>query len=347
MMKSAPSFWWKSTPGLWSRLLAPVGFVYGTITAWRMFQPHKARSKVPVICIGNFVVGGTGKTPFSIKLAELLIQHGKRPAFLLRGYGGTERGPLLVDPEKHHAGQVGDEALLLAGIAPTVISADRVQGAAQLEKRGPDIILMDDGFQNPSLFKTLSIVLVDRHVGTGNGRCVPAGPLRAPLSRQILKADSLVVVGSPYSDAGAVSGTIGLASKLGLRVFHAQLVPKSGPVLEGRYIAFAGIGRPQKFFATLEERGVDVVEQIAFPDHHAFSAKDAGHLITRSADTCARLITTSKDMMRLRGMTGDAFRKLLECTDVFEVEMEIDAPEHLLQLIDQAAADSKSAGQKV
>lgn len=194
-MKTAPDFWWKPGQTLASWLLSPAGWIYGLVSGRRMLKKPKAKSRLPVICVGNFVVGGTGKTPFAIELSYRLQEEGLRPGFLLRGYGGKAKGPLLVDASMHDADVVGDEALLLARYGPTVIAADRPSGARLAEQQPIDVLLMDDGFQNPALAKDLSLVLVDCSVGFGNGKCLPAGPLRAPAAKQIVKADCLVLVG--------------------------------------------------------------------------------------------------------------------------------------------------------
>ncbi|MDN3718347.1 tetraacyldisaccharide 4'-kinase [Roseibium salinum] len=245
-MSTAPDYWWKPGFSLPALLLAPAAWIYGLVSGRRMLARPKAKCRLPVICIGNFVVGGTGKTPFAIELACRLQEEGYKPGFLLRGYGGRQKGPLLVDLAIHGAGDVGDEALLLARFGPTVVAANRPAGAALAETQPIDLLLMDDGFQNPSLAKDLSLALVDCTVGFGNGRCLPAGPLRAPPQKQILKADCLVLIG----DGDAAEPAVHLAGRRALPILHAHLRPQPDEDLAGhRLYAFAGIGRPQKFFS--------------------------------------------------------------------------------------------------
>lgn len=328
-MKQAPDFWWRGFSWQALVLFLP-SLVYGRITGQRMLQKPKGRASVPVICIGNFVVGGTGKTPFSLRLAERLKAEGYKPAFLLRGYGGTEEGPLVVDAFEHDAATVGDEALLLARQAPTVISADRVAGARLIGDLDADIILMDDGFQNPALHKDLSIVLVDAETGLGNGHCLPAGPLRAPMNAQILKTDVLVVVG----EGEAARQAVHLASRKGLPICTASLEADDTELLrEVSLLAYAGIGRPRKFFATLEKLGLDVAETRAFADHHGFTEKEAQALLTKAEAEGFQLVTTSKDMVRLKTARHEIFRWLASRSAVLNVTMKIEGEDRLIGLI--------------
>ncbi|MBD1546080.1 tetraacyldisaccharide 4'-kinase [Roseibium aggregatum] len=329
-MKQAPDFWWRRGFSWQALVLALPSLVYGRIAGRRMLQEPRGRASVPVVCIGNFVVGGTGKTPFSLRLAERLKSEGYKPAFLLRGYGGSAEGPLVVDAFEHDAETVGDEALLLARQAPTVIAADRVAGADLIQDLDADIILMDDGFQNPALHKDLSIVLVDAETGLGNGRCLPAGPLRAPLSMQILKTDVLVVVG----EGDAARQAVHLASRKGLPICTATVEAEDTELLrECSLLAYAGIGRPQKFFATLEKLGLDVAETRAFGDHHGFTEKEAETLLTRAEAGGLQLVTTSKDMARLKTARHEIFRWLAARSAVLNVTMKIIGEDRLIGLI--------------
>ncbi len=329
-MTKAPDFWW--TPHLTAAavLLSPLGWLYGLATGRRMLSRPRAESRLPVICIGNFVTGGAGKTPFAIELAYRLQEDGRKPGFLLRGYGGREKGPLLVDPDVHGARDVGDEALLLAQQAPTIISADRPAGAALAETQPVDVLLMDDGFQNPALAKDLSLVLVDCSVGFGNGLCFPAGPMRAPAASQILKTDCLVLVGQ----GDAADAAIHLAGRRGLPIVHAHPRPLPSVELEGRgLLAFAGIGRPQKFFSSLEDLGYDVRETRSFADHHVYSQGDVRSLLTDAEQAGLQLVTTSKDMARLETSKGELFHWIASSTAVLEIRMEIDDEDRLAGLI--------------
>ncbi|MEO9528550.1 tetraacyldisaccharide 4'-kinase [Roseibium sp.] len=329
-MKTAPDFWWKPGFSLAATLLAPVARLYGLVAARRMLKRPKYHSRLPVICIGNFVVGGTGKTPFAIELACRLQEEGYRPGFLLRGYGGSANGPLLVDAGLHDAADVGDEALLLARYGPTVVAADRPSGARLAEQQPVDLLLMDDGFQNPALAKDLSLVLVDCNTGFGNGRCFPAGPLRAPADRQIVRADCLVLVG----DGSAAEEAVHLAGRKGLPIVHAHLRPQPNDDLAGcRLFAFAGIGRPQKFFASLKALGYEVRKTRAFPDHHVYSQADIKALLTEAEEAGLGLVTTAKDMVRLETSHGELFHWIASSTAVLDVRMDIDDEDRLVALI--------------
>jgi tetraacyldisaccharide 4'-kinase len=290
----APAFWWEK-PGAASALLSPFAAIYGAAAARRLAQPG-TRAKIPVICVGNPTVGGAGKTPTAIAIARLLIAAGEKPVFLTRGYGGRLAGPVMVDPA-HTAMQVGDEALLLARVAPTVVAQERVSGARLAADRGASMIVMDDGFQNPSLIKDLSFLVVDAR-GTGNGRVIPAGPLRAPLEPQLDRASATLIVGATDSAIEAA------ARARGLPVFHGKLEPEpdaAAALRAGKVLAFAGIGNPEKFFATLAVCGIDAPVRRSFPDHHRYSVKEARALVREADHGNLELLTTEKDAARLRG----------------------------------------------
>ena len=271
-MSRPPRFWWRSERSAAATALWPVSAVWGAVAGGKMDRAPAFRPPVPVVCVGNFVAGGAGKTPTCITLARLARGRGLKPGFITRGYGGLAKGPLLVDPAVHDAATVGDEPLLLAASAPTVIGGDRVAGAKRLLEEGVTLIVMDDGFQNPSLAKDLSLVCVDAEVGIGNGMVTPSGPLRAPLAVQLRKADALVLIGEGERGEALVR----TAARAGRQVLRATLKPAR--VREFRkepLLAFAGIGRPEKFFASLEAAGATVKRRIPFPDHHRFSEDDA------------------------------------------------------------------------
>jgi tetraacyldisaccharide 4'-kinase len=292
-----PDFWWDPDGSRW--WLSPVGAVYGMAAASRMRSIGR-RAGVPVICLGNLTVGGAGKTPAALEVGRLLLAAHERPYFLTRGYGGRLAGPVRVDTARHTAAAVGDEPLLLARLAPTIVSRDRVKGAEAARRDGATVIVMDDGFQNPSLNKDLAILLVDGRRGIGNGRVFPAGPLRAPLEAQMEFAHAIVVVGPP----DGASSVIEAADRHGVAVFHAALEPDAATIAAiGRrpVLAFAGIGNPDKFFATLLEAGVAIAEQTSFPDHHRYTASDARALLGRADANHVMLLTTEKDAVRLQG----------------------------------------------
>ena len=295
----APAFWQET--GIAAALLAPFGGLYGWAAAARMRRPGSTAG-APVICVGNPTLGGAGKTPTAIAIGRFLHEAGERPFFLSRGYGGAAEGPLLVDARQHDAAKVGDEPLLLARIAPTVVARARPAGAALARERGASVIVMDDGFQNPSLAKNFSVLVVDGRRGVGNGRVFPAGPLRAPLQIQLERAQALVVVG----EIAAATSVMAKAEALGIAVFRGRLEPDKSALaaLAGRdVLAFAGIADPQKFFATLAAEGIRIGASHAFPDHHRYGARDAARLLAEADRHGLVPVTTEKDLAR---MTGDA-----------------------------------------
>ncbi len=319
-MRKPPSFWRDEKPSPAAFLLMPAGAVYGWVAGWRMNRPPLARAAVPTICVGNFVLGGAGKTPTALALARIARARGLRPGFLTRGYGGEEKGPLLVDLATHRADRVGDEALLLAAVAPTVVAEARPAGASRLLDEDIDLIIMDDGFQNPSLAKDLSFIAVDAGAGIGNGLVFPAGPLRAPLRTQIQHTDALVVIG----EGDAADPVIRVAARAGRAILRGRLRParikdwRKTPIL-----AFAGIGRPEKFFASLAEIEAPVAKTVAFPDHHRFTEDDAENLLLTAEAGKLRLVTTEKDLARLAGAEGAAGR-LRDKADAFAVTLEFE-----------------------
>jgi tetraacyldisaccharide 4'-kinase len=295
MRLNAP-FWWYREPGPLAAALIPLSQLYARIAKARTARVSPYRSSLPVICLGNFTAGGGGKTPTAIAVAQLLKAQGHRPAFLTRGYGGKTQGPILVG-ENDSAEAVGDEPLLLARTTPTVVAADRVAGARLIETLAASVIVMDDGFQNPGLNKDLSLILVDAALGLGNGLIMPAGPLRAPLDGQLAEADALIVVG----DGGKAAALAGAFTSHGKPVFTASIVPQGDPRWLGvlPVIGFAGIARPEKFYATLQSHGARLIDRHSFPDHHRFTEKDARALLQAASERSAMLVTTEKDWVRL------------------------------------------------
>ncbi|MFL6688685.1 MAG: tetraacyldisaccharide 4'-kinase [Alphaproteobacteria bacterium] len=287
-----PEFWDRSTAGgkLAVRMLAPVGWAYGAMVAWKAARARPYRSAAKVICVGNLTAGGTGKTPIAITIAREVIERQLRVRILTRGYGGRMRGPAVVHPRANSASETGDEALMLAVVAPVIISADRAAGAKLAEKKGVDVIVMDDGHQNFSLAKDLSLVIVDSEQQFGNGRVLPAGPLREPITQGLARADALIVVGeSEFAPANFTKP-----------ILRAQLVPVDVFGLEERRVlAFAGIGHPEKFFRMLRKFGAMVVGTHAFPDHHVYTLPQMARLRDESYTKNAMLITTEKDFVRL------------------------------------------------
>ena len=321
-----PSFWWHKA-GLAAGLLAPAAACYGAVAAWRMARPG-ARAGVPVLCVGNFTLGGAGKTPAVITLAKMLADAGELPFCLSRGYGGSLAGPQQVDTRMHRAAQVGDEALLLARVAPTIIARDRVEGAEAARAAGASVVIMDDGLQNPSLVKDFTLAVVDGRRGIGNARVFPAGPLRAPLDAQIARIDALLVVGETMGARSAV------AAARRLPLFHGRLVPDPAAVaaLSGRKVlAFAGIGDPEKFFATVEDAGITIALQKSFPDHHRLSGEEAAELLMRAEHDRLSILTTEKDRARMAG--EPLLAALAARTRVLPVTLVIDEADELRRLV--------------
>jgi tetraacyldisaccharide 4'-kinase len=295
-----PAFWHRP-PSWTSSLLMPLSAIYGWVAAQRM-QRNGLDAGIPVLCVGNYHSGGAGKTPMVLALAKLLRDLGESPVVLSRGYGGRLRGPVRVDPERHVAADIGDEPLMLAGSVAVVVAHDRVAGVALARSLGATVIVMDDGFQNPAVIKDASLIVIDGHRGLGNGCVLPAGPLRAPLPPQLAHTDALIVVG----DGTAAEAVAGAVSAQGKPVLSAHLRPDDASVtsLRGkRVLAFAGIGDPARFFRTLRAGGIEVVER-AFPDHHAFSQGEIEALVTDAKRDGLTLVTTEKDLARLRQAEG-------------------------------------------
>lgn len=293
MMRSAPAFW--EHDGVAARVLTPLGALYHAVGVLRRRLAAPTRVGATVVCVGNATVGGTGKTPVAIDLARRMSERGVDTHMLTRGYGGRYQGPpLCVDPDRHAARDVGDEALLLARAAPTWVSPDRRASARAAVAAGARALVMDDGLQNPYLEKDFSILVVDGAVGFGNGRVVPAGPLRERLGHALARVQAVVVMGR---DAAGAARRIGAARP----VLAARLTPDEAAfALRGRRVlAFAGIGRPEKAFRTLRDLGAEVIETASFPDHHPYSDEDLAALRARARSLAAGLVTTEKDAARL------------------------------------------------
>ena len=318
-----PGFWWRKAGPL-SALLSPLGALYGAVAGPRMARKG-ARAGVPVVCIGNFTLGGAGKTPTAIAVAQMLATAGEHVFFLTRGYGGNDAGPRRVDAHADTASQVGDEALLLARAAPTIVSRDRVAGAALAAAQGASVIVMDDGLQNGSLNKDFSLAVVEARRGVGNACVFPSGPLRAPLEVQMARVNALLVVG----DGSGAANVATQARSRGLPVWHGRLAPhpESARPITRPVLAFAGIGDPDKFFASAEAAGIKVAARRSFPDHHRFTAEDAAELLMAADSEALALLTTEKDRAR---MTGDpALAGLMERAHVLPVTMQIDEADEL------------------
>lgn len=279
-----PDFWRRR--GIASAMLTPLGTLYGASVAWKARHARPYRAKARVLCVGNLTVGGSGKTPVALALGARLKAKGARVFFLTRGYGGSEAGPLEV-AASHTAAQVGDEALLLARTAPTIVARNRAAGAALAEQKGAQVIVMDDGHQNFTLAKDLSLVVVDGESGFGNGRVIPAGPLREPVKQGLARADAVVIMQDGHPDLAGYRGPC----------LQARLVATSNEFNGRPVFAFAGIGQPEKFVSSLKGVGAIVTGTQFFADHHPFTANEISALKARAGNAVP--VTTEKDFVRL------------------------------------------------
>lgn len=319
----APEFWHGDRGRLAPILLAPLSAVFDAAARLRKLAVKPWRAPVPVICVGNLTVGGAGKTPTVLALADRLQAGGLRVGCLSRGYGGKATGPLQVDPQHHRAAEVGDEPLLLAGAAPTWIARDRKDGARVAVAEGVDVLLLDDGLQNPTLIHDLALVVVDAEYGFGNGRLLPAGPLREPVERGLARAGAVVLIGEDRHGVAAA-----LARRVPM-ILTAQLMPDDDAfALKGRKVlAFAGIGRPAKFFATVERLGADIVARVPLADHHRYTPDEAMRLVEEAQRLGAVPVTTAKDFVRL----PDGSRRMVTPVGVHLQFDDADALDRLLE----------------
>ena len=314
---------------LTSRLLMPLGAVYGAVAARRLAR-EGLDAGIPVLCVGNYHVGGAGKTPTVLALVNLLRDAGEAPIVLSRGYGGKLRGPIKVDPERHAAIDVGDEPLMMAQAVAVVVARDRVDGVALARSQGASVIVMDDGFQNPAIAKDASLIVIDGDRGLGNACVFPAGPLRAPLPPQLARTDALIIVGKG-SAADPVAAAIAAQGGLVLRA-HLTPTEASLAALRGkRVLAFAGIGDPSRFFRTLRTSGVEVVAEKAFADHHPFSGNEIEALAAAAKRDGLTLVTTEKDMARL-GRGGELMPAARDIVP-FAVTLRFDDEPKLLRFV--------------
>jgi tetraacyldisaccharide 4'-kinase len=325
MRRNAP-FWWYRKRGPLAAVLAPLGQLYGALAGASAARIEPYRSRLPVICIGNFTAGGGGKTPTAIAVVGLLKALGERPVFLTRGYGGTNEGPVRVEKDST-AEAVGDEPLLLARHAPTIVAADRAAGAKMIDgldagTADASVIIMDDGFQNPQLAKDFSLIVADSGLGLGNGLVMPAGPLRAPLAEQMPRADALLLIG----ESGVAQPLVKAFEAAAKPVLKARMVTKGDARWLGvlPVIGFAGIANPKKFFLSLSANGARLIETRAFPDHHRLSERQAARLLKRARAANAMLITTEKDWVRLPEDDGTSAAELKHRSRPLPVVIELD-----------------------
>lgn len=331
MVSDAPPFWW--TKADWrAYALSPLSWVYGRVSGRRMDRGKRVSIAVPVICVGNFTVGGAGKTPTAIALARAAVAKGLKPGFLSRGYGGSLDVTTVVDPRHHRARDVGDEPLLLAREGLTVICRKRVDGARRLVAEGADLIIMDDGFQSARLTFDFALLVIDSRRGIGNGHLIPSGPVRAPIPRQIRHASALLKIGN----GDRADALVRQSSRAGKQIYAANVEAlDDGSLKDMPVLAWCGIADPEKFFRTVRETGAAIVETRSFPDHHHFSEDEIADLLDRAAAKDCLLVTTAKDWVRLEPDHGRA-GELANRSRVIEVEIRFDDPTSPAKIIDAA-----------
>jgi len=310
-----PTHW--KTINLLSLVLYPLGCLYGLATATRLWLKKSHRVEACVICVGNLTAGGTGKTPVAVSLAKMLQQHGKNPFFVSRGYGGKLKD-VMVNPSRHTAQEVGDEPLILARQASVVINPNRYQGALLAAQERADFVIMDDGYQNPSLYKDKSILVVDGNVGFGNGMCIPAGPLREFKTLGLKRADAIALIGE---DTHKLTDSFG-----NLPVFRAKIKAVSPSPLTYDVVAFAGIGRPDKFYSSLKECGFNVIATKDFPDHHYYNENELEEMLALGKKHKSPVYTTAKDFVKIPPHLQSKFK-------VLEIEIEWENPAEVISFL--------------
>lgn len=354
-----PSWWYGAERSIAARLLRPIGMLWGRVAEHRYKTAVSYRPALPVICVGNFTAGGTGKTPVALAIAAMLKEIGRTPVFLSRGYGGRVGGPHWVDGECDAAELVGDEPLLLARAGQVMVARDRVAGARAIDTREVrnGVIVMDDGLQNGALVKDLSLAVVDGRRGVGNGHVIPAGPLRAPLETQMAWVDAVIVNRSMATslpgaanvgEAGSSHITAGLSQWLDGRkpVLQALTMPVGDVAwLKGAgVVAYAGIGAPGRFFDLLERLGARIVARRVFGDHHALTEPEAQSLLREAREKRAVLVTTEKDQVRLNGRQG-GLAELREASRTLPIAVQFDVADREKLKSMMAAALARDAGE--
>lgn len=310
-----PAYW--NSINFMAKMLRPLGCIYNLATRLNIRLSKSKSVDKPVICIGNLTAGGTGKTPVAVSIAAMLQSLNKKPFFVSRGYGGKLKN-IVVDNKIHTADAVGDEPLLLSRQAPIVVNPDRYQGALKAIENGADVIVMDDGFQNPGLKKDLSILVFDGSIGIGNGFGIPAGPLRESLADGLKRAQAVIILGKDKHNLKQLFSA--------LPVFEGKIVSRPTEISTPKIIAFAGIGRPEKFYDSLRQSGFEVKETYDFPDHHQYKIKELKNLIDRAETLGTELYTTAKDFVKIPPILQPRFK-------VLEIEIEWTDKKALLEFI--------------
>lgn len=324
-----PPFWWEQAD--WrARALTPAARLYGAVAAYRLRRARRTPVPAPVLCIGNFTVGGSGKTPVALRLAREALAAGLTPGFLSRGYGGHVGRARLVE-DGDDARMAGDEPMLLAQAAPVAVGADRAAGARLLIAEGVDFIIMDDGFQSGRILMDYTLVIADGRRGAGNGHVIPAGPLRAPLIEQLHYADALTVIG----DGNGADKLVRMAARAAKPVYRAAftIVPGHG-LNQRRVLAFAGIGDPQRFFRTVARAGALVEETRIFPDHHPYSDEAITEMATEAKRRGLDLVTTQKDAVRLEAGSLKA-RQFRRSVKTLKIDVAFEEPDRARNLIEE------------
>lgn len=319
-----PEFW--RHEGIIPKLLSPLSAAWRAGTCFRNLTTTPRHPGCPVFCVGNFTVGGAGKTPTAVALYNLLTKLGRTPHFVSRGYGGSIEGPHRVDPDADTAANVGDEPLLLAQHGPAWISRNRALGAEMARNAGANAIILDDGLQNPSLIKDCSFAVIDSSYGIGNGRVMPAGPMRESLISGLEKVRAIILIGDKTPEFIAHLPASVPVLRAGIETINGAEFDQS------RVLAFAGIGRPSKFYDSLRKAGAQIIQIRDFSDHHPFTAQELGDLRAEAARLDARLVTTQKDLMRLPLQDRDGISSL-------DIRLVFEAPDQLAKIVTSVLAD--------
>lgn len=336
MISEAPEFWWKKR-SFFYYLLLPFSWIYSKFSLKAFEKTSIKKINIPVICLGNYTLGGCGKTPLSIAIAQSAIKNGYKPGFITRGYGGTVKHLHFVDAKNDCARLVGDEPLLLADVAPTVVGVNRYEAAKTLEEYGCNLIIMDDGFQSRRLHFDYALLLVDALRGFGNGAVFPAGPLRAPLKTQLAYTSSIILIGEGEKSEEILR----VAARAGREISHINFCSKASENVEGKHVlAFSAIANPDKFYNSIQNLGAHIEDKRAYPDHHFFTVYNIKDLSDTADRRRLTLVTTKKDYKRLskdfilkQNLGVDDFKNFLKRLIVFDVHYNND--EFCMNLVEQ------------